>query len=126
LNQPPSPKRKHVRTGQKPPGGAREGAGRKEGGNPLEYGEVRALKSIRHRVPEGTPKELALVADQALGQIVSVMRGEVPSFMGHAAAVLKASSMVREEVCGPLAQKLNVGGADGGPLEIVIRDEAAE
>lgn len=102
-------------------GGKRAGAGRPTGATAaLAHGEVQALKTLRHRVPEGTDPKVAHVADQAFGQIVAVMRGEVSSFMGHAAAVLKASSMIREEVCGPLAQKLSVGGPNGEPMSISI------
>lgn len=98
-------KRKHVATG-KPRGGAREGAGRKEGSrNALALGEVRALKSLRVRVPENAPPELADVADEAFSAIVGVMRAEVFD-PGMAQARLRAAAMVREEVCGPIKQKV--------------------
>jgi hypothetical protein len=108
-------------------GGARKGAGRPDGStNALALGEVRALKSLRHRVPDGAAPELADVAGEAFEAIVQVMRGEISPMNGQAAAILKASSMVREEVCGPVAQKLHVGGPNGEALEIVIRDEGGE
>lgn len=100
-------------------GGKREGSGRKAGGrNALQIGEVQALKTLRHRVPDGAPPEAGAFADEAFGTIVKVMRGEV-SFT-EATARLKASTYIREEICGPVAQKLQHSGPDGGPLEVSI------
>jgi hypothetical protein len=120
LDQPPSPKRKHVRTG-KPIGGQREGAGRKPGSNnALPSGSVQAIKGLKWRVPDGAPPEAAGLADEAFAKIVAVMREEVDTSFGHAAAVLKASAIVREEVCGPIAQKVNHADANGDPLQVSI------
>jgi hypothetical protein len=87
---------------------------------------VRAVEALRHRVPEGTPAEIADIADEAFGTIVAVMRGQVPSFMGHASAVLRASTYIREEVCGPVAQKLEHAGKDGEALAVTIVRKVSE
>lgn len=118
-------KRKHRATGQFPPGGKRPGAGRPQGTtNVLEYGAVSALKSLRHRVPEGIAPELADIAGEAFQRMVAVMRGEVSG--SDAFPVLTAAKAIREDVCGPIKQKLEVGGPDGGALQVSInirRDE---
>lgn len=96
--------RKHIATG-KPKGGHRAGAGRKPGSpNALGYGEVKAVKSLRWRVPEAAPEPVKDLADLALETIAQVMRGEV-SYL-NAAPRLKAATTVRAEVCGPPAQKV--------------------
>lgn len=107
----------------KPPkgqhGGKRPNAGRKPGsGNSLGYGEVKALRALRHRVPEGMAPELAEVAGISLDRIVDVMMERVPP--SAAPSVLKAATTLREEICGSVAQKVNVGGPDGGPLTVRV------
>ena len=111
----------HPATKRKGRGGKRPGAGRPAGStNTLEYGEVKAVKSLGWRVPEAAPQPIAAVADEAWDKIVAVMRGEVSSAEGHAANVLRASFRLRDEACGPLAQKINHGDADGKPLAVAI------
>lgn len=111
--------RKHRATGKKPPGGKREGSGRPEGSaNTLEYGEVRAIKAAGLRVPEGAHPEARDLADEALGVIIKAMRGEI-SFV-ESGIRQKAAVRIREEVCGPLAQKHEHAGHDGGPLQVSI------
>lgn len=106
----PRPKRKH--------GGKRAGSGRKAGGaNALPLGVVRTIKSLKHRVPEGTPDELADAAGEALELLASVMRGEVYD-SSQAQARLRAAAMFREEVCGKVADKLQHAGEDGGPVRV--------
>jgi hypothetical protein len=115
------PKRKHRATGKKPPGGARPGAGRPKGShNALGYGEVQALRTLRHRVPEGTHPQLADVAGEALEKIVAVMREEVG--WQESAGVLKAATLVRQEVCGPMTSKHEVTGEGGGALVVEVRE----
>lgn len=111
--------RKHRATGKKPPGGKRPGAGRPKGSdNALEYGQVQALRTLNYRVPETLPAEAAAFANDALIRIVDVMHERVPYLQaGH---VLKAATRVREEFCGPLAQKVEHSGADGTPLTINV------
>lgn len=102
-------KRKHVATGRKPPGGRRPGAGRPAGTrNALPLGTVQAVKAMRLRVPDGTPYEAAELADEALGTVVEVMRGNV--WYQAAGPRLKAATVLREEICGPLAQKVEHSG----------------
>lgn len=112
--------RKHRATGQKPPGGAREGSGRPEGSkNTLAYGEVKAIKAAGLRVPATATPEAKELADEALGIVADIMRGGV-SYL-TASHQLKAATRIREEVCGPLAQKLEHSGPDGGPLQVSIQ-----
>lgn len=61
------------------------------------------------RVPEATPPELATVADEAFGRMVSIFRGSRHRYQG---VQLAAARAVREEICGPLTQKLAVSGLD--------------
>lgn len=90
-------------------GGKRPGAGRPKGSRDvLPRGVVKALKALRHRVPEGMKPEVAALADEALGTYVEVMRGKVKRF---ARERLAAAALVREEVCGKAAQKVDHGGA---------------
>lgn len=119
-------RRPHRATGKKPPGGHRPGAGRPEGTfNALPPGYVQALKGLKHRVPEGTPEPLADVAGTALDRLVDVMmeRVEDPQL---AAQVLKASTLIRAEICGPPTQRHEVSGKDGQGLSISIDLGAAK
>lgn len=111
--------RKHRATGKKPPGGARPGAGRPKGSrNALPYGAVQAVAALNLRIPEGTPPAAKELADKAFARVVDVLE-EVVDFR-QAGAVLKAASMIREEICGPIAQKHEVAGKDGQALSISI------
>lgn len=113
--------------GTKGRGGRREGAGRPVGtGSPhvLGHGERAAVRAAGLRVPRDAPDSHRELADDALGLLVSVMNGEV--HFSEAPARLKAATRIREEICGPLAQKVEHTGAEGGPLVIEIRNEATE
>lgn len=81
-------------------------------------GEVKAVKAARLRVPEGTPEEHAQLAEEAKDQIVAVMRGEVG--FKSAPHVLKAATTLRQEICGPVPQKLEHTGENGGPLVVHV------
>lgn len=84
------------------------GKGRKKGSrNSLPQGAVGAIKGLHYRVPEGTAEPLAAVADEAFDRIVQVMREKVSPFASY--AVLNAAKRVRDEVCGPLTQKVELG-----------------
>lgn len=88
-------------------GGKRPGAGRKPGTpNTLAYGEVKAIKSAKLRLPDGADEQSQLLAGRSLQRIVDVMEGRV-SYL-EAGAVLKAATRIREEVCGPLTQKQEI------------------
>lgn len=76
---------------------------------------MRAIQALRHRVPEGTTPELADVADEAFDAVVQVMRGEFIDSQ-VASTRLRAAAMVREEVCGKVAQPMEHAGKDGGPV----------
>lgn len=91
-------------------GGKREGAGRPAGTyNSLPYGAVKALKAAGLRVPAGASPEVAEVAGYALERMVDVLAGKVSA--AKAVTVLKAATVVREELCGPIERKLQVQGA---------------
>jgi hypothetical protein len=81
-------------------------------------GEVKAIRSMRLRVPDGASPEVADLAGEALEKLVAVMREQVD--YTQASHVLKAATRIREETCGPLAQKVEHTGKDGAPLSIVI------
>lgn len=100
-------------------GGKRPGAGRPAGSkNVLGFGEVRAIKAARLRVPETATAEAAELADRAQQRIIDVMEGSV-HYM-EAGNVLKAATRLREEICGPVAQKHEVTGKDGAPISFRI------
>lgn len=97
--------RKHRATGNKPPGGKRAGAGRPLGvKNTLALGEVAAVKAAGLRVPESATPEHRALANRALERIAAVMEEKV-SYL-QATPVLKASTTIREEICGPVKQRV--------------------
>lgn len=119
------PRRPHRATGKKPPGGARPGAGRPEGAsNALPYGTVQAIKALNLRVPEGASDAAKALANRALERVVDVLEEGVD--FRQAGSVLKAATMLREEVCGAVAQTLQHAGADGGALVIEVRKYGRE
>ena len=75
----------------------------------LESRAVRvcAPRGVRH--PKNIPPEYASLADRALQRIVDVMEGDVHS--KKARGVLAAAVEVREELCGPKVQKIELGGS---------------
>lgn len=99
-------------------GGRRPGAGRPKGVREvLPRGAVKAIKALRHRVPEGTAAPLAEVADEAFAAVVAVMRK--PATPG-AFARLQAAAAIREEVCGPVPKKHELAGPGGAPIPVSI------
>lgn len=110
-------KRKH--------GGKRPNAGRPSGStNSLPYGAVEAIRSLRLRVPKDAHPDAINLAGEALEAIAKVMRGVVPA--SAAGNTLKAAALIRNEVCGPVTQKLEHTGAEGGPLQIVVQKIGAD
>ena len=100
-------------------GGKRPGAGRPPGStNSLPLGAVQAVKAAGLRVPEAATPEQRELADEALGTVVEVMRGQV-HYM-DAPARLKAATVIRQEICGPVPTKLEHTGADGEPLTVRV------
>lgn len=82
--------------------------------NVLGLGEVRAVKACRLRLPKDASPEVEAVAERAFERLVAVMECQVlPEQAGH---VLKAATRLREEACGPLTQKVEHSGKDGGPI----------
>lgn len=90
----------------------------------LGLGEVNAIKACNWQVPEDAPPDLKALADRAVQRIAAVMEEKVHS--SNAASVLGAATRVRELVCGPIKQKHEVTGADGGALTIEIRKYTTE
>ena len=101
--------RKHTPKGGA--GGKRPGAGRPPGStNVLGLGEVAAVKALGLRVPESARPEHRAIADEAFETIVSVMRGEI--YDPQVAAIRRnAAKDVREEICGPVKQKVELSGS---------------
>lgn len=110
-------------------GGKRPGAGRKLGSKDvLPHGTVAALNAAhvaQRRLGKNDADPEALKAlEKVYERVGAVLEGKV--WFQDAGHVLKASAMVADAVAGPLAQKHEVGGTGGGPLEVVIRDLAKE
>lgn len=102
---------KHKIPGKKV-GGYRPNAGRKKGDiNVLPMGAVKAIKSLRLRVPDDAPDEAKELADRALQRVADVMNCKVSRF--QATSVLKAAVHIREEVCGPITRKVEIDGKIG-------------
>lgn len=101
-----------------PRGGKRAGAGRPKGSRDvLPRG---AVSILRLRVPPGATPEAAALADEALTAVAAVMRDDWK--VKGAAAKLAAAAHLREEICGPMPQKHEVAGKDGGPVEFTVRE----
>lgn len=106
--------------GKYPRGGRPKGAKDKLG--PGSRGQVKALKTLRkrYRVPEDAEKELAELADEGFDTIVDVMRGNEPD-PRQGRVRLAAATAIREEVCGPVAKKVQ----HEGTVSIEIADPYA-
>lgn len=103
------PKRKHRATGKKAPGGRRPGAGRPPGAKSiLPEGAVSAIRAANLRLPADAHPAAAEMAQRALERLADVLDDRVPS--ARVFGLLKAVAMAREEVCGPLATKVEVTG----------------
>lgn len=92
--------------------------------NALPLGAIKAIKAAGLRVPKEATPEARELADEALQRIVDVMREDVDGF--KAGGVLKAATHIRSEICGPLVQKVEASGPDGGPLEVIVKTVADE
>lgn len=73
-----------------------------------------ASRAIGWRVPRDAPDDVRAVADEALQTITAVMRG---GDAGERGARLRAAVRIREEVCGPIVQRIDV--AVGGTVYVV-------
>lgn len=87
-------------------------------------GTIQAIKALNLRVPENAPEAAKALANRAFERVVDVLEEGVD--FRQAGAVLKAATMVREEICGPMAQKHEVAGKDGGALVIEVHKVGAE
>jgi hypothetical protein len=72
-------------------------------------------------VPDGTPEPLAELAGEALETVAEVMRGRVRT---GGFERLQASRIVREEICGKVADKLEHQVRDVGEGEITDEEWA--
>ena len=73
-----------------------------------------ATRAIQWRVPTEAPDDVRAVADEALQTITTIMRGGDAGLRGER---LRAAVRVREEVCGPIVQHIDV--AVGGTVYVV-------
>lgn len=90
-------------------------AGRPPGSkNPLTRGAIQAIRSLRYRVPVGTPEPVGVLADEALATVANVMLHAGRGSMSR----LAAAKLMREEACGPIAQRFEHSGPGGGPIEV--------
>lgn len=86
-------------------GGRRPGSGRPKGSkNALPLGAVKAIKAAGLRVPESATQDERELADESLDAMTKVMRGEV--YFKDAPHRLKAAAQLREEICGPVKQRI--------------------
>lgn len=86
-------------------GGKRPGAGRPKGAdNALPYGAVQALRSLNHRLPASVSEEAKALSERCTARIVDVLEERVG--FQEAGHVLKAATILREEICGPLKQRV--------------------
>lgn len=109
-------------------GGRRPGAGRKPGTpNVLPTGTVAALDAARiaqkRLGKDADPADLA-VLQHVYSRVADVLAEKVD--FRQAGHVLKGSAMVADAVAGPIVQKVQASGADGGPLTVLIRDLGKE
>lgn len=109
----------------KPNGGKRPGAGRKPGSrNTLPLGAVAAVRSAGLRVPDSATEAQRQLADRALVRVADVLEEGVSSFQaGH---VLKAATILREEVCGPAKQKVEHSFSDMTDEQLEAKYQAAK
>ena len=104
------------------------GPGRPQGSKGvLPKGAVGAVLSLRHRVPGSLPEAIAEIADEAFQTVVDVMRGRIHH---ETTARLNAARYVRDECCGPIAQKLDLevkhGLADRLTRAMAYVDESSD
>jgi hypothetical protein len=79
---------------------------------------LEAVRQMRLRLPPNATPEQATLAGDALATMVRVMRGQAGK---DAFSRLKAALATREEICGPVTQRHEVGGIEGGaPLIVKI------
>lgn len=85
---------------------------------------MRAIKACKLRLPATATPEIEAVAERAFERLVDVMECKV--HYTDAPHVLKAATRLREEACGPLAQKVEHTGKDGADLVFNIDLGAAK
>jgi hypothetical protein len=88
------------------------GPGRPAGStNALPLGAVGAIKSLRRTPPEGAPQEDLDLAEETFATVVKVMRGD--TLVGLALPRLKAATLIRDEVCGPMVRRVEIADPHG-------------
>jgi hypothetical protein len=82
---------------------------------------TRAVQAMHWRVRPEAPDELKDVADEALNVMVRAMRLEI--HRDDRGDALKAATLLREEVCGPVTQRLEHTGPGGvGAVIVEVRE----
>jgi len=76
----------------------------------LELGEVSALKAAGLRVPDNATEAQRALADWCQQRIIDVVAGNV--FHKLAPSVLGGAKSLREEICGPVKQKVEHSFSD--------------
>lgn len=77
--------------------------------SPLPHNAVKSLRESKFRVPDDASPEAAELAGYCIQRYVDLMAGIVP--YRKSATVFKAAQALREEICGPVAQKVEVKGS---------------
>ena len=80
---------------------------------------LKAFDAVRINVPENTAPEVAALADEAIATVLKVMRGQTGR---HSLTQLTAAGVIRDEICGPIKQRLSIEGAGGPPRMSVTID----
>lgn len=78
----------------------------------------------KHRIPEGSPPELAALAGLALARICSVLLGQVG--FRKAPTVLKAATAIREELCGSIPKSMSIDGSLAFSFSAAVRQAQRE
>jgi len=92
-----------------PRGGARKGAGRPPKTEKKILPTPKIIRAAGYRVPPEASPEMRELADRALQRMSDVMEESVAAPI--APSVLKASTALREEICGPIEKKIQVSGS---------------
>lgn len=86
----------------------------------LPRGAVGLIKALRHRIPEGTPPEVAEVGDRALQTLIDVMDGKGGRYANQR---LLAAKAVRDEIAGPQVLKVQHTTAEAHAEVVFVVDQ---
>jgi hypothetical protein len=106
------PKRKHVATGNKPPGGSRVGAGRPPGSRAVlphrSVAAINALNVAKRRLGDVEDSEALNTLENVYSRVADVLNERV--HFSSAPSVLKAATIVADAVAGPQKQAVEHSG----------------